>query len=112
MDNDDKFESLEKYVDAFEHIKLPPRGIVDTLYKNWKTIIKNMGTDEETYKYVTGNSYPSYMKKQKNGVSVLVIAVKNSVLSSFFKTNENLLINNINILFKKVIISKIKVEMY
>lgn len=104
------YESLENSVDEFIKVSLPPRGAVDTMYKNWSSLISQIKEDEEASAYIIAHSYPKCITKRRNGEAVLHISAKNSAIASFFKNNKEILIDNINILFKKVVVNRIIVE--
>lgn len=111
-EKDKKYESLQQSVENFVKITLPPRGAVDKIYKNWEDIIKNENLEKDVYEYIAKYSYPSHIVKKKNGEATLHIAVKNSEISNYFKINQNQILDNINFLFKKVVINKIIVKRY
>ena len=107
---DKVYESLENSVFSFIKATLPPPGIVQEIHKNWAFLISQIKSDKDASDYIVKNSYPKCLKKMRNGESILYIYASNSSIASFFKNNSEIMVNNINILFKKVVVNKIRVQ--
>lgn len=117
--NDVIFFKKEKsdFIDSYSLIKklekeiLPERGYISDISENWNNLIKSDLINEKQQHLIVEKTHPTCLKYNKKfGCYTLYIKCKQSEIRSMILNNKDRIISNINSMFDKVVVNKIKFE--